>query len=144
MSDLLRRRAMMAQSSGKTMQLLAEYTVTEPVRTFTIPFTDAMKSCGVLYVMLDITEKDSDWLYVGFSTGNSAFYGTKTSVKDNFQIIHADGATIEDIVFPAKTIAMTSTSGTPFATSAVSYIRFWMYSASMHIKAGTVKIYGEV
>lgn len=146
MSDLLsqRRRAMMQKNSRKTMQLLAEYAVTDPVREIRIPFTEQMKSCQVLYVMLNITEKDSDWLYVGFSTGNSAYYGVKTSDKDNFQIVHVDGATVEDIVFPAKTIAMTSTNGTPAATSAVSYIRFWMYSASKYITAGVVKIYGEV
>lgn len=144
MSDLLRRRAMMAQSRGKTMQLLAEYTVTEPVREIKIPFTEQMRSCEVLYVMLDITEKDSDWLYVKFSSGNAAYYGARTSDKDNFQIIHVGAATVENIVFPSKTIAMTSTNGTPAATTDVSYINFYSYTSSKRIQAGTVKIYGEV
>jgi hypothetical protein len=144
MSDLLRRRAMMQQSRGKTMQLLAEYTVTEPVRTISIPFTEQMRSCEVLYVMLDITEKDSDWLYIGFNSQYVSYYGVRTSEKDNFMIIHTNEATVEDIVFPAKTIAMTNTNGTPTTSATVNDIQFRTYTASKQIKAGTVKIYGEV
>lgn len=144
MSDLLRRRALMnAQSSGKTMQLLAEYTVTEPVRTITIPFTDAMKSCDVLYVMLDITEKDSDWLYVTFG-GDTGYYGTNTRTNDKFQIIQVNEATVEDITFPEMIIALTNTNGTPRKQNGANYIQFYQYATSKQIQAGSVKIYGEV
>ena len=144
MSDLLRRRAMMAQSSGKTMQLLAEYTVTEPVRTINIPFTDAMKSCDVLYVMLDITEKDSDWLYVSFGSGDAGYYGSTTRTSDKFQIVRVNEATVEDITFPEMIIALTNTNGTPRKQNGANYIQFYQYSASKQIQAGSVKIYGEV
>lgn len=144
MSDLLRRRAMMQTASkGKAMQLLAEYTVTEPVREITIPFTDAMKSCDVLYVMLDITEKDSDWLYVSFG-GTDGYYGQNTRTSNNFQIIRVNEATIEDITFPEMIVALTSTNGTPRKQNGANYIRFFQYSASKRIQAGSVKIYGEV
>lgn len=143
MSDLLRRRAMMQQSRGKTMQLLAEYTVTEPVREIVIPFTDAMRSCEVLYVMLDITEKDSDWLYVSFGS-TEGYYGQSTRASDKFQIIHVNEATVEGVVFPEMIVAVTNTNGMPRKQNGVTYISFYQYTASKRIQAGTVKIYGEV
>lgn len=143
MSDLLRRRAMMAQSRGKTMQLLAEFSVTEPVHEITIPFTEQMRSCEVLYVMLDITEKDSDWLYVSFGSA-TGYYGQSTRASDTFQIIHVNEATVEGVVFPEMTAAVTNTNGMPRKQTGVTYISFYQYAASKRIQAGTVKIYGEV
>lgn len=143
MSDLLRRRAMMAQSRGKTMQLLAEYTVTEPVREIRIPFTDAMKSCDVLYVMLDITEKDSDWLYVSFGS-TDGYYTQSTRASDKFQIIHVNEATVDGVVFPEMIVALTNTNGTPRKKNGATYISFRQYSSSKQIQAGSIKIYGEV
>lgn len=144
MSDLLRRRAMMQQSRGKTMQLLAEYTVTEPAREFTIPITEQMRSCGTLYVMMNLTATATDYLYVGLNNKFS-WYSQKTNWVDNFQIVRADAKSIGEVQFPEKWVALTATNTTiPVTTATLTYLQFYMYKTSTNITAGTVKIYGEV
>lgn len=149
MSDLLRRRAMMAQSRGKTMQLLTEYTVTEPVHSFQIPFTEKMKSCGVLYCALDLSFSNTDYFYIGFGGSNQAhaWFPGASSVVSTATIFHADQVTIDGTTFPQRWVMYpgTTNGAVPRVSGRTpSYINCYMYSASTNIISGTIKVYGEV
>lgn len=143
MSDLLRRRAMMAQSRGKTMQLLAEYTVTEPVRTISFTLTEAMKSCPILYCVIALTDTTSDRLMASIG-GRTAFYATQTSVSDNAYIVQFEEKTAGEMEFPLCTKIISSAFAPPSFPGIPTFVSFYMRNTSSRINSGSIKIYGEV
>lgn len=131
----------------KVLTKLGEHTVTEPVAIISIPTTEQMQSCVMLYIVADLVLSASDWVYPYINnsavSGASAMgYFDKTDhLQRSFGLAHLDNAK-----GAASRFGYIGYLNSAFSRGAASLtsINFRNYTSGVMFNSGTVEVWGYV
>ena len=132
----------------RTPVKLGEYTITEPVRTFSITLTQEMRALDRLYIFTTspLTKDQSDYLYVSLGSTKVAYYNSATSnnvtgyfynFPEDIQLGQKQYSKLSIFAAINLNYAVLSNVG-----SLATYISFYCYSGARTLTGGTIEIWG--
>lgn len=131
----------------RTLQKLAEYTVTEAVSQIDITVTDQMRNCEALYVKLINLTHTEDWLYPVVNDYNirSGGYGYMSKGTVNNTVLALVPVLTPPIYTPYVAFLGTQmSSNAQRSTSVINQINLKLYNAASVFESGAVEIWGYV
>ena len=144
-------------SGDKTLTMLGEYVVEEPVHTISISLTDSMRSSIPLYVEFDNLAKDAaDYTYIGFGRFASmrdfaTYFPNRTTDDGVAAVINTykrtelpSGKSVGRIFGVGGIINGTISVVFAILDNEENYLIIQCDASNKNFTAGTIRVYGEI
>lgn len=132
----------------RTPVKLGEYTITEPVRTFSITLTQEMRALDRLWVFTTspITKDQSDYLYISLGSTYTHYFGSSASNNVTGLLCNFPSAQLGQKQYGAislfSVIGISGYTAKSTEGSLATSIAFYCYSSSKKLTGGTIEVWG--